>query len=261
MKVTLAIVAGVIVLGIAVLLAGQRWLIYPAPQPPRTPGPELGQLLRLPSTVAVWSAPPPGAAVVVHFHGNGEQLADLGSVIRGLRGIGLGVLALEYPGYGLAAGSPSEAALVSAGRDALAYARDRLGVSAERIVLQGQSLGSGVAAQLAAQGHGAALVLISPFTSMPDMAGRLFPALPVGRLVRDRFDTRSIARGVRVPVLIVHGDRDEVVPFSMGEELARTFPDARFARVAGAHHNDLWLNHGREMTFAIAAFVPPPRPR
>ena len=84
MKVALAIVAGVIVLGIAVLLAGQRWLIYPAPQPPRTPGPELGQLLRLPSTVAVWSAPPPGAAVVVHFHGNGEQLADLGAVIRGL---------------------------------------------------------------------------------------------------------------------------------------------------------------------------------
>jgi len=223
MKVALAIVAGVIVLGIAVLLAGQRWLSYPAPQPPRTPRPELGELLRLPSTVALWSPPPRGAVVVVHFHGNGEQLADLGHVIGALRGMGLGVLAVEYPGYGLAAGSPSEPALLSAARDALAFARDRLGVPAERIVLQGQSLGSGVASQLAAQGKGAALVLISPFTSMADMAGRLFPAIPVGRLVRDRYDTRSIAPGVRVPVLIVHGDWDEVVPFSMGEELRAPF--------------------------------------
>jgi uncharacterized protein len=261
MKVALAILAGVIVLGIAVLFAAERALIYPAPRPARAPGAELGELLRLPSTVALWSPPPGAAPVVVHFHGNGEQLADLGQVIGALRGSGLGVLAVEYPGYGLAPGSPSEAALVSAAREALAYAHDRLGVPEERIVLQGQSLGSGVASQLAAEGHGAALVLISPFTSIADMAGRLFPALPVGRLVRDRFDTRSVARAIRMPVLIVHGDRDEVVPFSMGEELARAFPDTRLARVAGAHHNDLWLNHGREMTFAIAAFVAPSRPR
>ena len=261
MKVALAIVAGVIVLGIAVLLAGQRWLIYPAPRPPRTPGPELGELLRLPSTVALWSPPPRGAPVVVHFHGNAEQLADLGPVIGALRGLGFGVLAVEYPGYGLAAGSPSEPALLSAARDALAFARDRLGVPAERIVLQGWSLGSGVAAQLAAQGHGATLVLISPFTSVPDMARRLFPALPVGWLVRDRFDIRSVARKVRIPVLIVHGDQDEVVPFSMGKELARTFPDARLARMAGAHHHDLWVDHAQEMAFAISSFVAAPRAR
>jgi pimeloyl-ACP methyl ester carboxylesterase len=251
----LAIAAAVIILGIAALFAGQRALIYPAPQPARTPPAELGELLRLPSTVALWSPPGPGARVIVHFHGNGEQLADLGRVIPGLRAAGFGVLAVEYPGYGLAAGTPSEASLLSAAREAVAHLRDQRGIPAERTVLQGQSLGSGVASQLAAQGHGAALVLISPFTSMTDLAARLFPALPVGRLVRDRFDTRGIARSVRVPVLIVHGDRDEVVPFSMGEELARTFPDARLEHVEGAHHNDLWLSHGREVAAAIRAFV------
>jgi hypothetical protein len=255
MKLLLLVAAAVIVVGVAALLAGQRALIYPAPQPPRSPSAGLGELLRLPSTVALWSAPPSAAPVIVHFHGNGEQLADLGRVIAALRAGGSGVLAVEYPGYGLAPGTPSEESLLSAGREALAYLRDRLAIAPERIVLQGQSLGSGVASQLAAEGHGKALVLISPFTSMADMAGRIFPALPLHRLVRDRFDTRGIARSVRVPVLIVHGDRDEVVPFPMGEELARTFPDARLMRVQGAHHNDLWLSHGRELSSAIAAFV------
>ncbi|MFL5310925.1 MAG: alpha/beta hydrolase [Myxococcales bacterium] len=255
MRAALAIAAAVIAFGVAALFAGQRALIYPAPKPARTPSSELGELVRLPSTVALWSPPSPGAAVVVHFHGNGEQLADLGRVIAALRAAGFGVLAVEYPGYGLASGKPSQITLLSAAREALAYARDRLGIAPGRIVLQGQSLGSGVASQLAAEGQGAALVLISPFTSMTDLATRLFPALPVQRLVRDRFDTRDVARSVRVPVLIVHGDRDEVVPFSMGEELARIFPDARLMRVEGAHHNDLWHSHGGEMSSAIAAFV------
>jgi pimeloyl-ACP methyl ester carboxylesterase len=255
MRVLLAIAVAVIVLGVAALFAGQRALIYPAPQPARSPSDGLGELLRLPSTVALLSAPPPAAPVIVHFHGNGEQLADLGRVMAALRTGGSGILAVEYPGYGLAPGTPSEGSLLSAGREALTYLRDRLGIAPERIVLQGQSLGSGVASQLAAEGHGKALVLISPFTSMSDLAGRIFPALPLHRLVRDRFDTRGVARSVRVPVLIVHGDRDEIVPFPMGEELARIFPDARLMRVEGAHHNDLWLSHGRELSSAIAAFV------
>ena len=205
--------------------------------------------------MALWSPPTRGARVVVHFHGNGEQLADLGGVIAALRNRGLGVLAVEYPGYGLAGGSPSERALVSAGEEALAYAKEKLRVAPDRIVLQGQSLGSGVAAQLCSRGHGSRLVLLSPYTSIPDLASRLFR--PARWLVRDRFDTRAVARALRLPVLIVHGVLDEVIPFSMGDELARTFPDARFVRVLGGHHNDLWLDHAQELTEAISSFVGP----
>jgi len=254
-KLVVAIALGVLVLGVAAVLAGQRQLLYPAPRPARPPERDLGELLRLRTTVALWSPPPPGTSpVVVHFHGNGEQLADLRHVVTGLRRNGLGVLAVEYPGYGLAGGSPSEESLFAAGREALAYARERLGVPPERLVLQGQSLGSGVAARLASEGQGTALVLVSPFTSMTDLAAHLFPALPLSRLVRDRFDTRAVAPSVRIPVLIVHGDRDDLVPFPMGEELARTFPKARLLRVAGAHHNDLWLEQGEELLSAIATF-------
>ena len=255
MKAALAALAAAILVFVVAILTGQRSMIYPAPKPLRTPANDLGELLRLSSTVVLWSRPSADAPVIVHFHGNGEQLADLGLVVSRLRQSGFGVLAVEYPGYGLAPGSPSQATLLSAAREAVAHARERLGVPKERIVLSGQSLGSGVASQLAAQGEGTALVLLSPFTSMPELAARLFPALPVGQLVLDRFDTRAIAPAVRIPVLIVHGDRDEIVPFSMGEELARTFPDARLKRVAGAHHNDLWHDHGDEIASAIAAFA------
>ena len=261
MKLAVAIALGVLVLGVAAVLAGQRHLLYPAPRPARPPERDLGELLRLRTTVALWSPPAGTSPVVVHFHGNGEQLADLRHVVTGLRRNGLGVLAVEYPGYGLAGGSPSEESLLAAGREALAYARERLGVPPEGLVLQGQSLGTGVAARLASEGHGAALVLVSPFTSMTDLAAHLFPALPLSRLVRDRFDTRAVAPSVRIPVLIVHGDRDDLVPFSMGEELARTFPQARLMRVPGAHHNDLWLAHGDELLSAIAAFVRAPAVR
>ena len=93
-------------------------------------------------------------------------------------------------------------------------------------MLQGQSLGSGLAAEMARRGLGGRLILISPFTSMASLGQRFFPWLPVAPLVRHRFDTLSKAPGIGVPVLIVHGTEDELVPFSMGEELARVFPRA-----------------------------------
>jgi pimeloyl-ACP methyl ester carboxylesterase len=172
-----------------------------------------------------------------------------------MRSRGFGVLAVEYPGYGVAGGSPSETSLVSAGREALVYARETLQLAPRRIILQGQSLGSGVASRLAVRGSAAKLVLISPFTSVTELASRIFPVLPARWLVRDRFDTRQAASEVPIPVLIVHGDRDEIVPFSMGDDLAHAFPNARLARIVGGHHNDLWIEHARELTEAIAMFA------
>src|SRR3982751_341057 len=104
---------------VAALFFGQRALLFPAPRPARPPPAALGEVVRFGSAVALWSPPRPGAPVVVHFHGNGEQLADLAPVVTLLRAHRTGVLAVEYPGYGVAAGSPTEASLVRAGEDAL----------------------------------------------------------------------------------------------------------------------------------------------
>jgi uncharacterized protein len=251
----LAFVAFAVIALVALLFFGQRALVFPVPRPSRTPS--SGELLRLPSTVATWLAPAPGQPVLVHFHGNGEQLADLDGVTTLLHQQGFGVLAVEYPGYGLAPGSPSETSLLRAGEEAVSFARDRLGIPPERLVLQGQSLGSGVAAALAARGRTARLVLISPYTSVADLSRQVIPLVPLGWLVRDRFDTRAIAPYVATPVLIVHGDRDEVIPFAMGEQLAAAFPNARLHRIAGGDHNDLWSEHVDELIAVIGAFTTP----
>jgi pimeloyl-ACP methyl ester carboxylesterase len=92
---------------------------------------------------------------------------------------------------------------------------------------------------MALRGRGARLVLISPYTSIPAVASEVVPWAPTRLLVRDRFDTLAKAPGIQVPVLIVHGTEDEVVPYRMGEALSRAFPHARLRPVAGAHHNDV----------------------
>jgi fermentation-respiration switch protein FrsA (DUF1100 family) len=102
-------------------------------------------------------------------------------------------------------------------------------------------LGTGVAAEMATRGHGAGLILISPFTSMADMADIVAPFLPTRLLTRDRYDSLAKAGALQLPTLILHGTQDEVIPFAMGKRLSETLANARFIPIEGGHHNDLFL--------------------
>jgi hypothetical protein len=238
-------------LGLCLLvLLFQRHLLFPVPPGAREPHLPGATLLRLAgpeaSTVYVLHVPaPPGAPTVVHFHGNGDQLADQLPVVRRFQEAGLGFYVMEYPGYGLAADrGPSEQRIYAAAEAALAHLHTALGVPRERTVLQGQSLGSGVAVEMARRGLGARLVLLTPYTSIVDMGARMFPWLPVRLLARDRFDSAAKAPEVTLPVLIVHGTRDEVIPVDMGQALGRLFPHATVRLVEGATHNDVFYAPG-----------------
>jgi pimeloyl-ACP methyl ester carboxylesterase len=115
----------------------------------------------------------------------------------------------------------------------------------------GISLGTGVAAEMAARGRAATLILVSPYTSISAMAAAVIPFLPTGLLCPDRFDTLSKAPGLRVPTLVIHGEADEVVPFAMGKQVAAAIPRALLRAVHGGHHNDLFVNDGEELEGAI----------
>lgn len=241
------------ILGLAFF--AQRALLFPAPRQVVQPS-AASQVIELPETVLLVRPPPaPGAPVVLHFHGNGEQLASTEWMADAWASQGVGFVAVEYPGYGLARGkgTPSEASIVAAAEAALRHVQAVMGVANERLIVSGQSVGSGAAVELARRGVGARVLLITPYTSLPDVAAGVMPFLPVRLLMRDRFDSASKAAEVKQPVLIIHGTEDEVVPYVLGERLSRLLPSARLVTIAGAHHNDV---AGREDVWqALVPFV------
>lgn len=255
-----ALIAAYAVIALAVFL-GQRKLLFPAPRSGAEPIMEGSTLNRFqgPSgrTVYAFHVPaPPDGRTVVHFHGNGEELADLVPMAWSFRRAGLGFFAVEYPGYGLAKDyPPSEEALYADAEAALWHLHNGLGVESPHVVLEGQSIGTGVAVEMAVRGHGARLVLISPFTSIPDMAAETIPVVPVRWLIRDQFANLEKAPKLSLPVLLVHGTEDEVVPFSMGEQLSKAFTNATLFKVQGGHHNDLFVKDGRLIVDRVAAFA------
>ncbi len=183
----------------------------------------------------------PGRPTVVWFHGNGELVDGLVGLGERFAAADLGFVAMEYRGYGRSAGEgkPSEPGLYA---DALTLL-DALELESkgpgEGIVLVGYSLGTGVAGEMASRGRGEALVLISPFTSMTDMASRIAPILPARWLVAEKFDTLSKAPKIAIPTLVLHGAEDELVPFDMGYALARAIHGSDFVSVPNGHHADM----------------------
>ncbi len=186
--------------------------------------------------LTVWEALParPGAPSVVFFYGNAGTLSDFARIGAVLHAEGYGVVLASYRGYSGNRGSPSEDGLMSDAR-AVLQSPD---IGRGPVVLWGQSLGSGIAARMASEGRAAALILQSPYTSIADVAAWHYPVFPVRWLMRDRFDTLSVVDRIKVPVLIMSGSADAVVPFDMGQTLAaRLAPRATFVLFPGGGHD------------------------
>lgn len=164
-----------------------------------------------------WFAPPaPGQPTILYFHGNAGNLASRSERVRRYLSRGYGVLFLSYRGYGGSTGTPSERANVADAK--LAY--DALiadGVAPERIIVYGESLGSGVAVQLAADNEIGGLVLDAPYTTIVDVAAMAYPYLPVRPFVFDRYETVRYLPRVKAPLLVLHGEADRVIPVEMGK--------------------------------------------
>lgn len=241
----LVALAGCYLAVLIALFCLQRRLIFPAPAPRDVVVSGDARLVQISTATglpvfAVYFPAAAGHSTLVHFHGNGEQLADTLPVGRMFQAHGLGFFAVEYPGYGAAASATAtEPHLYEVAEAALHHLHDVLQVPVERTIIEGHSLGTGVAAEMARRGLGAKLVLASPFTSMADVAALAVPWLPVRGLVRDRFDTLAKASAIHVPTLIVHGRRDELVPLAMGQLVAANIRGAALAVDDEAGHNDL----------------------
>ena len=245
--IAVAVVAG----GYLALCGAARALytraLFPAPRIVGAPALEdpAAKVVKLDTTEGIHWPAPEGGATIVCFHGNGETIFHGVTMGTELHRRGLGVLLVEYRGYGrLHGAAPSEDMLYEDGESAFAWLSEQ-GVGKDRIHVFGWSLGSGVAAEMAARGHGTRLTLVSPFTSITDMGRRFAPFLPVSLLMKHRLDTIGKASRIAQPTLVIHGDADELIPFAMGEKVAAALPNAKLIRVARGHHADMfWPGSG-----------------
>jgi len=172
--------------------------------------------------------------LVLFFHGNGEVIDVLPVQVKELRRLGVHVLLAEYPGYGRSAGAPSEASITATAVAAYDLAARWPQVQPGRIIAFGRSLGGGAACALSRQRPLAALVLQSTFTSTRPLARQFL--LP-GFLLRDVYDNLAAMRSYTGPVLVAHGNRDDIIPFLHGQELARAATRGRLLEL-DCSHND-----------------------
>ncbi len=209
-----------------------------------------------------WFVPGNGNRVIIWFHGNagniGHRVENLVLMREQLR---VSVFVFDYRGYGNSEGAPSEQGLYLDAEAALEYTRNRTGLEPEEgIVYFGRSLGAAVAVELATRYPPRALVLESPFTSIQDMAQKTHPVVsrlvPLSFIVQSRFDALAKIRQVHKPVMVLHGDQDDLIPIDMGRALfeAANEPKA-FYSIRGAGHNDTYAVGGVPYFDALRAFV------
>lgn len=224
-----------------------RSLVYPAPPVPVSSPPEGSEEIELPlsggETVVAWAGEgtETDAPMVLFFHGNGENLETQrqAGTFEAFRDLGVGYLAVDYPGYGRSSGEPSEESLEEAADAALEWSEDRWPHRSR--VSVGWSLGAAVAIGLAARAGDRVqgLVAMSAWTRLAEVAKLHFPAPLVRWILSESYDSLKAAENVQVPALVVHGGRDEVVPRSQGQQVADVLADSRWVPISTAGHNDL----------------------
>jgi fermentation-respiration switch protein FrsA (DUF1100 family) len=259
------------VVALLVLWAAQRWLIYFPEGAPPSP-----TLVGLPTAEPVafttedglrlegWfvpAQPPHSGYTVIVFNGNAGNRAYRAPLALALAARGIACLLFDYRGYGGNPGLPSERGLTRDARAARAAMAERGDVDPRRIVYYGESLGAAVATRLAAEHAPAALILRSPFSSLADIGRYHYPWLPVRWLLRDEYPVAEIVQQLSLPLLVVVGEDDQIVPPASSEDVfEQAAGPKRMVVIPGADHNDEALLDGPALLDAIEDLIGPARP-
>ncbi len=182
-------------------------------------------------------------ATVIICHGNAGNVSNRMNLIRMFHSLSLNVLIFDYRGFGASSGKPSEVGTYRDAEAAWRYVVDDRNVKPEDIVVYGESLGGAIAARLAMQHKPGGLVLQSTFTSMPELACRLYRFFPVRLLCRFSYNTAEYLSGVDCPTLVIHSRNDEIVPYSQGWDLYVLAREPKeFLEIEGGHNDGLLIS-------------------
>jgi len=243
----------------------ENWLLYhPAdagnwsPAPPSLHAVDLELSAADGTPIHAWWCPPPGwdesQGAILYFHGNAGNLSHRGPIVlEWQKSLNQAVLIVDYAGYGRSGGKPTEAGCYAAADAAYAWLVNKEKVPADRILLVGTSLGGGVAVDLASRLPHRALILISTFTSIPEMAQRIYFFLPARLLVRNRFDNLAKIPQCTRPVFFAHGTVDDLIPIDHTEKLfAAANEPKRFVEIPDQGHDEFI---SPELFSALAEFL------
>ncbi len=207
-------------------------------------------------TLHGWFVPAPAATgTVLFFHGNAGNISHRMEYLSMFHDLGYNTFIFDYRGYGSSSGVPSEQGTYQDAQAAWRHLTEERNIPPGRIILFGESLGGAIAAWLAAREKPGLLVLASAFTSVPDMAAKLYPFLPARLLSRFEYNTLESLRDVTCPVFVAHSPDDEIVPFAQGQALYEAAPDPKqFLELQGGH-NDGFIFMGKEWAGALDEFI------
>jgi len=192
---------------------------------------------------------------ILFFYGNAMCLADSFGQFQEFRRLGANLMIVEYPGYGMSDGKPSERSLYAAADAAYEHLMHRSDIDVRKIVVAGWSLGGAIAINLAAHHPVAGLATFSAFTNMPDMAHNLMPWLPTSLLVRARFDNEEKIKTIACPIFIAHGTHDTIVPFAMSRRLVAAAKGPVTSVEVDSDHNDIFDSGGEALDARFGQFL------
>ena len=207
-------------------------------------------------TIHGWFVPAQqGRGTILFFHGNAGNISHRLDSLKIFHDLGLSTLIIDYRGYGRSPGSISEQGTYRDAEAAWNHLTRTRRIPAGEIVVFGRSLGAAVGAHIAARQKPAALILESAFTSVPDMAARLYPVFPVRMLSRYQYNTVKSLLSVTSPVLIIHSPDDEIIPYDNGQILYNSAREPKhFLEIRGGH-NEGFLASGRTYRDGIRSFI------
>lgn len=180
----------------------------------------------------------PDKPIFVFFHGNGGHLGHRAYKYKNIISRGFGLLALSYRGFGLSEGSASEEGLYNDARAAINFLRGK-DIGEKNMVLYGESLGTGIASHMAVEYDFKAVILESPYTSLADVGQDNYPYIPVKLLIRDNYDTLSKIVDVTEPLLVMHGEKDRIIPVAYGKKVFQAANEPKKLVIyPDKYHND-----------------------
>ena len=189
---------------------------------------------------------------IVYFHGNAGNLENRIHKLNHFKDMDVNFLIIAWRGFSGNQGKPSEKGLYNDGNSAILWLKN-LGLKDNDIVLYGESLGTGVATEIAQNNNFAGLVLETPFTSMIEVAKNFYPYIPVAFLLKDKYDNQNKIKNINMPVLVMHGEADQIVPFWMGEKIFQMANQPKYSYFT--KFDDHMMEYNEKLVYELKIFI------